>query len=134
VIKGEVKYKENQKKNVMKKYNKERARYLRKQQTETEKILWKTLRNRKICKTKFRRQHPIDSYVTDFCCEEKRLIIEIDGKIHDEPENKEYDNIRSEYLELKGYKIIRFRNDEIKENLKTVVKKIIEYLTPVPSP
>jgi very-short-patch-repair endonuclease len=110
------------------KYNTDKARLLRKSQTNTEKILWGKLRNRKIFNAKFRRQHPIDRYVVDFYCEEYKLIIEVDGEIHNKKDNKEYDLIRQRTLESYGYRIIRFKNKEIDINIKKVIKEIENFI------
>ena len=80
------------------KYIVENAKELRQRQTETEEILWSYLRNRKILRLKFRRQHYIQSYIVDFYCAEKMLSIELDGGIHLNKEQKEYDKDRTEFL------------------------------------
>ena len=109
---------------------KQRARQLRRNLTEEEKILWKKLRNRKFHGLKFLRQHPIvyDEingrvlyFIPDFYCSEAKTIIEIDGKIHDF--QKDYDDRREEILRNTGLKILRFKNEEIK-NISEVLKKI----------
>jgi very-short-patch-repair endonuclease len=92
------------------------ARDLRKKQTEAEEILWQKLRNRKFAGLKFVRQHPIYYFkndrkkflIADFYCNNLKLIIEVDGRIHEKQKN--YDRIREELLEIKLYKIIRFKN------------------------
>ena len=105
------------------KYN---SRQLRKEQTAQEAKLWKHLRNRKLDGLKFRRQHPIGSYITDFCCMEKRLIIELDGNHHTEPEQAEYDKERDEALCAQGYTILRLWNNELEKDLDCVLKIISE--------
>jgi len=110
-------------------YNKETARELRKKETPAEKKLWAALRNRKAGNYKFRRQHPIGYYVVDFYCEEKYLIIEVDGSVHDLLENKEYDKSRQDELENAGYKFLRFTNEEVMNDLTGVIQKIETYLT-----
>ena len=104
----------------------EYSRELRQVSTEAEKLLWAELRNRKLNGLKFRRQHPIDKYIVDFYCHEKKLVIELDGSIHDKKENKEYDQART--IELGGLKIkvIRFRNDEVENGIGKVLEKIIQ--------
>jgi len=74
------------------------SKILRKTQTDAEIIIWQCIRNRNILGFKFRRQHPLDKYIADFYCHEAKLIIEIDGGIHNQVDNKEYDKNRS--LEL----------------------------------
>ncbi len=109
---------------------KQRARLLRQNSTEEEKILWEKLRNRKFHGLKFLRQRPIvyDEingrvlyFIPDLYCAEMKTIIEIDGKIHDF--QKDYDNRRDEILRNMGLKILRFKNDEIK-NISEVLKRI----------
>ncbi|MBS1576389.1 MAG: endonuclease domain-containing protein [Bacteroidetes bacterium] len=104
----------------------EYSRELRQVSTEAEKLLWSELRNRKLNGLKFRRQHPVDKYVADFYCHEKRLVIELDGVVHDKKENKEYDQART--IELAGLKInvLRFRNDEVENDIEKVLTKIIQ--------
>ena len=97
-----------------------KARYLRKEETKTEKIIWEELRDRKLG-VKFRRQHPVDNFILDFYAPEIKLGIELDGSLH--KENREYDKSRSEWLEFHGIKIIRFWNTEVENNIKEVIKK-----------
>ena len=112
----------------------ERARQLRKNMTKEEKLLWQKLRGRKFLGLKFNRQHPIvydlikDKplfFVPDFYCAKEKLIIEIDGKIHDF--QKDYDNRREEILTNMGLKIKRFRNEEIR-NMSQVLKEIENFI------
>jgi len=111
-----------------------RARQLRKNMTEEEKILWKYLRNRSLMGLKFLRQHPviydkIDNkplfFIPDFYCAEKKFIIEIDGKIHDF--QKDYDERRDEILTNMELRILRFKNEEIK-NIYKVLDRIREFV------
>ncbi len=105
-------------------YRKDGARELRSNQTEAEKILWEALRNRKLIYMKFRRQFPIERYFVDFFCFEKNLIIELDGEIHSFGDNAEYDLIRQTDLENMGYKVLRFKNYEVLNNLDHVLATI----------
>ncbi len=98
-----------------------KARYLRKEETRAEKILWQELRDKKLG-VKFRRQHPVDSFILDFYAPEIKLAIELDGSPH--TESQEYDRLRTEYLNLNGIKIIRFWNSEVEKNLEEVVRKV----------
>ncbi|MCX6753067.1 MAG: endonuclease domain-containing protein [Candidatus Nomurabacteria bacterium] len=98
-----------------------KARYLRKEETKAEKILWEEIRNNKLG-IKFRRQHPIDRFIIDFYVPKIKLAIELDGEIH--KENKEYDKMRTEYLNSKNIKVLRFWNSEIETDLKKVLDKI----------
>jgi very-short-patch-repair endonuclease len=92
---------------------KSNRRVLRKNQTRAEKILWRCLRNRRLAGCKFRRQYSIDKFIVDFYCAELKLAIELDGVVHDEPEQKEYDIQRQEYLERFGIKFLRIKNEEL---------------------
>ena len=100
------------------------ARKLRSEQTPTEKKLWDALKNRQLNGLKFRRQHPIGGYVVDFYCPEKKLVIEIDGEIHNDPDRKDYDWVREQELTSQGVKIIRFTTKEIEDKLEDVLEDI----------
>ncbi|MFC2123937.1 endonuclease domain-containing protein [Bacteroidota bacterium] len=116
----------------------EKARELRKNQTLTEKILWKYLNDGQINKLKFRRQHPIDEYIVDFYCHKYKLVVEIDGKHHNIPENKEYDVARTNQLKELGIRVIRFTNKEVLSNrtkvLHTIQQEIIGIRKQISSP
>lgn len=99
-----------------------KSRYLRKSQTKEEAILWEELRDNKLG-YKFRRQHPIDRFILDFYCFDKKLVIELDGSVHNK-ETKDYDIARKEFIESKDIKIIRFWNSEIIKDLPKVIFKI----------
>jgi very-short-patch-repair endonuclease len=101
------------------------ARELRQPQTPAEATLWRHLRNRNL-EYKFRRQHPIESFMVDFYCAEAKLLIEVDGETHFQKTQIEYDQARTEHLERLGYKVIRFTNDDIRYNINIVISKIIE--------
>ena len=103
---------------------KENARYLRKNMTSQERKVWDVIRNRQFYGYRFLRQYVIGVYIVDFICREKKLIIEIDGGQHNEPKNLEYDKQRSLYLESKGYRTIRFWNNEIDNNLTGVYQQL----------
>jgi len=103
-----------------------RAKELRKNMTPAEKVLWKHIRNRKLGKLKFRRQHPIDIFIADFYCHELKLVIEIDGGIHQLPENSEYDIGRNAEMKEMGIEIIRFTNEEVLNTIEQVLKRINE--------
>ena len=98
------------------------ARLLRKNQTEVEQLLWKQLRNRQLFGHKFRRQFPIEPYIADFVCLELKLIIELDGRQH--AEQIDYDSQRSLFLGKRGFKVIRFWNNEVCENTEGVLEAI----------
>ena len=106
------------------------ARNLRKNSTIQERRLWNLLKNRQFHNLKFKRQQPVGDYIVDFICKEAKIIIEIDGGQHNEPENIEYDKTRTEYLNTLGYKVIRFWNNEIYENIEGVVLRLKEEINP----
>jgi very-short-patch-repair endonuclease len=101
-----------------------KGRILRKKMTSSEKILWQYLRNKKFLGKIFRRQHPVSQFIVDFYCHQAKLVIEVDGSIHNIKENKEYDENRTFELESFGLKVIRFKNEEIKNNIQYVLKII----------
>jgi very-short-patch-repair endonuclease len=102
----------------------EYSRELRQVSTEAEELLWAELRNRKLNGLKFRRQHPIDKYIADFYCHERKLVIELDGAVHDAKENADYDKARTFELKDLGINVLRFRNDEVINRLECVLQKI----------
>ena len=104
------------------------AKQLRIDSTSAEKRLWEQLRNRQLEKQKFRRQVPIGTYIVDFMCLERKLIIEIDGWTHSTEAEISNDKRRTIYLESQGYKVIRFQNAEIKEGMDEVLVLIVEAL------
>ena len=104
------------------------ARENRKEQTPAEKLLWTNLRNRNISNCKFRRQHAIGSFIVDFVCIEKKLVIEIDGHYHLDKEQMNYDQLRTEFLRESGFTEIRLSNEDIKKNISSSLSRIREYL------
>lgn len=101
---------------------KNRARELRKNPTESELKLWAHLRLRQIGGYKFRRQHPLGPYIVDFVCIEKKLIIEVDGGQHDE--KRFYDINRYKLVKEKGFRVLRFWNNEVLRDID-IVKEVI---------
>ena len=101
-----------------------RARTLRREQTVAESKLWACLRNRQLNGVKFSRQVSIGPFFADFCCREAKLVIEIDGATHETPEELSYDSRRTKWLESQGYRVIRFRNEEMMGDLDFVLEKI----------
>ena len=100
------------------------AQRLRKNLTSQERILWQLFRNHNFYGYEIRRQSPIGKYIVDFVCREKKIIIEIDGGQHNTPDNILADEQRTKYLEAKGYKVIRFWNNEIIKNIDGVYQKL----------
>ncbi len=103
-----------------------KAKFLRDNMTDAEKLLWERLKDNKLKGFKFRRQHPIHIYIVDFYCHKLKLIIEIDGGYHDSKEQKLLDAERSEILKFQELEIIRFTNDEVLGNIEFVMRKIEE--------
>ena len=93
-----------------------RAKELRKQSTDAERLLWSRLRNRSLLGLKFKRQSPIGRYIVDFVCRERNLIIEIDGGHHQELQAS--DEIRTAFLISCGFRVIRYWNNEVLEDVK----------------
>jgi len=102
------------------------ARHLRKTQTDAERRLWQLLRNRSLGGCKFRRQHPVGSYICDFVCIDRQLVIEVDGGQH--AERIENDKERTSYLESKGYTVMRFWNHEMLTETDAVLEKILNMI------
>ncbi|MBG1264023.1 endonuclease domain-containing protein [Nostoc commune] len=108
---------------------------LRKKLTPAEKQLWQALRAGKLGGFKFRRQHPVGRFILDFYCPVCKLVIELDGAIHDN--QTDYDADRTKYLETYDYKVLRFQNEEVMQQLDKVLYLILQAalaLTPSPSP
>jgi very-short-patch-repair endonuclease len=103
----------------------ENAKELRRGQTETENALWAVLRSRKCGGLKFRRQHPAKDFILDFYCHEYLLGIEVDGEVHENDTAKEYDLNRTAELESLGITIIRFKNEEVPNNIAKVKTEIL---------
>ena len=103
----------------------ETARLLRKQMTKSEELLWERLRGKQLLGLRFRRQHPIDIFIVDFYCHDARLIIELDGEIHNE--RVEYDDGREAEIERYNLKVIRFSNHEVLNE----IEKVVEIITSV---
>jgi very-short-patch-repair endonuclease len=101
-----------------------KAKELRKYETEAEKILWKRLNRNQILGLQFRRQHPIDRFIADFYCAKIKLVIEVDGSIHELPENLDYDIGRNEIMNDFGITVVRFSNEQIINEIDKTIKEI----------
>jgi very-short-patch-repair endonuclease len=101
------------------------AREMRHEPTRSESILWVWLQRGRLGGLKFRRQRPIDRFIADFCCDSLRLIVEIDGSVHDTPDQRETDAIREAILTALGYTVIRFTADEVEQNPGDVARRIL---------
>jgi very-short-patch-repair endonuclease len=106
--------------------DRDRARILRRDQTDAEQKLWMKLRNRSTLGVKFRRQYPVRPYIADFCALEPGLIIELDGGQHGEME--ESDQKRTHFLESLGYRVVGFWNNEVLGDMDSVLERIGDYL------
>ena len=100
-----------------------KAKKLRKEMTESEILLWECLRNRKTG-FKFRRQHPIGIYIADFYCHELKLVVEVDGEIHNAPDQIEWDNYRTMNMHLMNITVIRFSNEDVQNHMEKVLAKV----------
>jgi very-short-patch-repair endonuclease len=108
------------------------ARRLRKNSTDTEKLLWQYLRAGRFDGHKFKRQQPLGNYVVDFVCFEARLIVELDGGQH--ADQAEADKFRDQWLNGQGFRVLRFWNNEVLTNLEGVLQCIHAALPPSPRP
>ncbi len=109
-----------------------RARKLRRQQTDVETKVWFRLRDRQLCEAKFRRQHPIGPYIVDFCCPDRGLVVELDGGQH--AEQTLADQARTRFLEADGYRVVRFWDHEVLDSMDTILEEIVRLLSnPHPS-
>lgn len=114
---------------------KERRRQLRSNMTYCEKLVWMYLRKRQM-KERFLRQYSVDNYVIDFYCPKLKLALEIDGDVHDDEIQKEYDKNRQEYLERFGITFVRIRNEELIGNPNLAferIEKVVKELKANPS-
>jgi len=102
----------------------DRARTLRRDATFPERLLWRYLRDRQVSQTKFRRQEVVGPYVTDFLCEEHKLVVELDGHSHDTTAVE--DSERELFLTAQGFRVIRFMNDDVLRNIRGVVQSIAD--------
>jgi very-short-patch-repair endonuclease len=116
------------------------AKALRQRMTDAERLLWRHLRNRDLGGWKFRRQYPVGSFIVDFICVEKNVVIEVDGGQH--AENEALDRQRSAYLNKMGYRVLRFWNNQVLQETEAVLTAIFVILangkqnspSPQPSP
>ena len=103
----------------------ELARQFRKEPTPAEELLWKRLRSYRLTGLKFRRQHPLGGAIADFYCAERRLVIEVDGEVHNYQENRERDELRDEVMVSRGLTVLRFANDRVFNDLERVLQEIL---------
>jgi very-short-patch-repair endonuclease len=101
------------------------AKQMRHAPTPAEETLWQALRGRRLGNLKFRFQHAVRSYILDFYCPAKKLVIEVDGAIHDDAIVAERDRMRQEIIRLHGYQVLRFANDAVINDLDAVLERIL---------
>ena len=106
------------------------AKRLRAELTKAEVVLWTYLRRIERAGDKFRRQHPIGPYVADFAHLKAKLVVELDGATHSTDEELRHDEIRTRYLESRGWNVIRFQNEDVYESVRSVIAAIHEHLPP----
>ncbi len=104
------------------------AKQLRKTSTPAEQQLWQALRGGKLAGLKFRRQHPVGNFILDFYCAAHKLVVEVDGGIHET--QIEYDATRTTELEIYGYTVVRFTNEVVLHQLETVLAEILKAIEP----
>jgi len=110
------------------------ARHLRRHQTIAETKLWRELRKLRHQGYHFRRQAPVASYIVDFACFSRKVIIEVDGIQHDEPEARAADAARDADLAWRSFKVLRFRNSDLSESLEGVMLEVLAALGAVDKP
>ncbi|MBK8631082.1 MAG: DUF559 domain-containing protein [Sphingomonadales bacterium] len=105
-----------------------RSRRLRREMTRQERSFWRAIREA-FPEVHFRKQVPLGSYHADFACHKARLVIELDGGQHARPEAEKHDEIRSRFLESQGYRVIRFWNNDVDNNLEGVLSVVAQELS-----
>lgn len=108
--------------------NIDNAKHMRSNMTDAEQKIWYHIRAKRLNGYKFKRQVLIGNFIADFVCEEKLLIIEIDGGQHNEESNIEEDKRRTQFFENNGYKVLRFWNNEVLNNTESVLCEILRYI------
>ena len=106
-----------------------RARALRRNATGAEAKLWRALRGSRLNGWKFRRQHPIDRFVTDFACVKAMLVLEVDGATHASPAARDRDAERTRIIEAAGFRVVRIHNTDITDNLDGVLETVLAIMT-----
>jgi very-short-patch-repair endonuclease len=103
-----------------------RAKQLRRTMTRAETLLWRHLKADRLAGLSFRRQTPIGNYIADFVAHSRKLVVEVDGESHDFEERIRHDERRDRWFESRGYRVLRFTNDDVLKNLEGVVLSIAE--------
>jgi len=104
------------------------GKYLRENMTNAETIFWNRVKNKQFYGLKFRRQHPIHKYIADFYCHKLKLIIEIDGVYHNDENQSRCDVLRTEDLNFQGIEVLRFTNDEVKNEIEKILRIIENHI------
>jgi len=112
----------------------ELAQSLRRNATEAERVLWERLRGRKLQGLKFLRQFPIGPFIADFCCRDRRLIVELDGEVHESDQQTARDAERDAFLKAQNYVILRFPNQRVLEDPESVLRDIAITVWKTPPP
>ena len=107
------------------------AKQLRRNMTDAELLLWRYLRGHRLLGAKFKRQQPLGNYIVDFVCFEAKVVVEVDGGQH---LDSEQDQQRDIWLRSHGFKVLRFWNNEVLEQVEAVLERIFQVLTPSPHP
>ncbi|OGF19815.1 hypothetical protein A3D54_02615 [Candidatus Falkowbacteria bacterium RIFCSPHIGHO2_02_FULL_45_15] len=102
---------------------KDKRKFLRSNSTLPEVLLWEKIKNKKLG-ARFRRQYGIGYYIADFCCPQRKVVIELDGGVHDKKEQRQYDGWRTEDIKDLGFTVIRFSNEEVKYKMDKVLEKV----------
>ena len=110
----------------------DKARELRRTPTESEQAAWRLLRSLNRKGLKFRRQHPVGPYLADFCCVERRLIVELDGSVHGQPSQARKDTKRDAHLKTLGYMVLRFPNGIVLQAPELFVQKVLSVVWSAP--
>lgn len=110
--------------NEVRKIQRDRAKQLRRAMTRTETLLWRHLKAHRLAALGFRRQSPMGNYIADFVAHPRKLIVEVDGESHDFEERIRHDGRRDEWFASRGYRVLRFTNDDVMKNLEGVVLAI----------
>ena len=100
--------------------------------TKAEWLLWLELRGRRIDGLRFRRQHPIGDYITDFACIARKVVVELDGDTHDTPHAQRYDARRTDYLNDQGWRVLRLHNDDIYASGEYAARRVRDFLRALP--
>ena len=107
--------------NEISKIQRDRAKRLRREMTRAETLLWRHLKANRLAELGFRRQSPMGNYIADFIAHSCKLVVEVDGESHDFESRLHHDARRDEWFASRGYRVLRFTNDEVMKNLEGVV-------------